>query len=169
MNLNGLYSLRLTDDEWQKAATKLLLPELGGEGPGRWSTFGRIIEGQFEDLSCEWVDDSGRRMTKDFPRAAPRDLHDRIASTVLTTVTRAAMWTDATRQLLGEMGAKDAIAISCVDERGGLVVVRILGTRGSQPKPNYRALVHSLGRFAALTGLDGSRQHWVAEHLPPPS
>ncbi len=135
--VHGLYDLSLSHADWAAAATRLLLPELGGDGPGR---FVALETGSFDALAVDASDDEGNRMAAEFPVFAPRNLHARMARCVLTSVTRAGLMTEATRGFLAELRAKEAVAVSCMDERGGLVVGRLVGEGGRPPRVNVQRI-----------------------------
>jgi DNA-binding CsgD family transcriptional regulator len=135
MSERHLYSLALTDDEWRAAASEVLLPEIGGDGPGQWSVISRIVDGERTVATFGASDEHGGRMATEFPLVAPRELSACMASTLTTTVKGAGLWTEATRQFLAELGADDAFAVSCKDEQGGFVMGRLLVRRGSAPLP----------------------------------
>jgi DNA-binding CsgD family transcriptional regulator len=137
--MHELYRLSLSDQEWRAAATRLLLPAIGGDGPGRWSALSTFVDGVIVPIALDASDGLGERMAVDFPLVAARDLTARMARAVLTNVTAADLWTDATRQFFAELRSKNAIALSCQDEDGGLIIGRIAGAngvKGARPKVN---------------------------------
>ena len=159
--MHRLYDLSLTNTDWAGVAARLLLPELGGDGPGR---FVALERGHLDVLALDASDDEGYRMATGFPLVAPRDLHARMARRAITSVTHASLWTDATRQFLAELRAKDAVVISCMNDRGGLVVGRLVGRTGRQPnvesgraRPLAKAIGLAYRARCAACGLEGGR------------
>jgi len=143
--VRDLFRLSVSDGEWMAAATRILLPVLGGDGPGRWSAFTQSEDGRFTSVTADASDAVGHRMAMEFPGVAPADLPRRLARTVLTGVTAGGLWTEASRQLLGELDAKEAVAVSCMDDDGGLIVGRLVRPRGPGPRVDT-AQAYALGR-----------------------
>jgi DNA-binding CsgD family transcriptional regulator len=131
----ALFSLHTSDAEWLECASNLLVPALpAGEG----DTWVALCDRR--DGMMSWSErsdgDDGRRMALEFPRTTVSDLFERIARLALTTVTTAKLWTEASRDFFSDIRYCDAVALSSLDDDGGVIAGRLLSQNTARAPRN---------------------------------